>query len=180
MTIACLAAFALDPDVASSPVDPSFVDRYIQFLPWVMVGVILVSVLYLRYRRQQSLKALAESHHLEWLGSRLPPDFPAEMLGKLGSWYHFGGWRGSENVISGMEGNDRLLAFDAVIGRGRGRFEQTWVARRVAAPSHPPDISGPLLYREAGPWRAVARKPRLLGGTRMNSSSIEEIWQRLL
>jgi hypothetical protein len=102
------------------------------------------------------------------------------MLGKLGSWYNFGRWRTSRNVISGMEGSDRLLAFDAVVGSGRRSFVQTWVARRSStAPQPPPLAAGALLYRQLGPWRAVAQKRTLLGGTRISVPKIEELWQQL-
>jgi hypothetical protein len=147
--------------------------------PLVIAAVVAAVLLYARYQRQQSLKSLAESRRLQYLGKALPPDFPREMLGKLGSWYHIGRWRRSANVISGMEGSDRLLAFDAVVGRGRRRFEQTWVARRVSATSHPPMVDGDFVYRQAGPWRAIARKRQLFRRTTMTAATIEEMWQRL-
>jgi hypothetical protein len=162
---------------ASAPAAPS---QYRGVGPLLLVAFIAAIIVYDRYQRQQALKALAVSRRLEFLGKTLPPDFPRNMLGKLGSWYHVGRWRRSANVISGMEGNDRLVAFDAVVGRGRYQFRQTWVARRVSRPSNAPAVAEDMLYRQAGPWRAVAQKRQLLRGTRMNAATIAEMWQRLL
>lgn len=153
-------------------------------LPYLFVGVVIgaIFILYVRHTRGRSdtMRRLAARRGLQYLGMTVPTEFPRKILDDLYTGWLIPRWDGPHNAISGVEGNDFLVAFDIRVHRGKSHYRRTIVARRSSNATPKTGVGKRYLYRTMGDWQMVTLQSSVLSISRLiEPGTIEKLWERL-
>lgn len=140
------------------------------------------AIMYLRYRRGRSetLRLLAAKQGLQWLGTRLPSEFPRKILDELYRGWVMPRWTSPRNVVGGDVGTGYLLAFDITVAKGESHYQRTIVARRSKGANPTVDFRKGYVCRCAGKWRIVTPESSTMVLSRLiEPGGIEKLWEQL-